>query len=69
MARLAQASGLEIEPFIIEQTGNDKDGLVREWSRPSLGIDKHLGYAFQWVALAATAFLFFVVTGIKRASK
>lgn len=68
-ARLAQASGLEIEPFIIEQTGNDKDGLVREWSRPSLGIDKHLGYAFQWFALAATAFLFFVVTGIKRASK
>ena len=27
-ARLAQASGLEIEPFIVEQTGNVKDGLV-----------------------------------------
>ena len=68
-ARLARASGLEIEPFIVEQIANGKDGLVREWSRPSLGIDKHLGYAFQWFALAATAFLFFVVTGIKRASK
>jgi cytochrome oxidase assembly protein ShyY1 len=68
-AQLAQASGLEIEPFIVEQTSEAPDGLVRDWPRPSLGIDRHLGYAFQWFALAATAFLFFVVTGFKRASK
>ena len=68
-AQLAQASGLEIEPFIVEQTGGPDDGLVRDWPRPSLGIDRHYGYAFQWFALAATAFLFYVVTGFKRASK
>jgi surfeit locus 1 family protein len=68
-AQLAQASGLDIEPFIVEQTSEAGDGLVRDWPRPSLGIDRHLGYAFQWFALAATAFLFFVVTGFKRASK
>lgn len=68
-AELAQVSGLEIEPFIVEQAGDTGDGLVRDWPRPSLGIDRHLGYAFQWFALAATAFLFFVVTGFKRASK
>jgi surfeit locus 1 family protein len=34
-----------------------------------MGIDRHLGYAFQWFALAATALLFFVVTGFKRGSK
>ena len=68
-AQLAQASGLEIEPFIVEQAGKGDDGLVRDWPRPSLGIDRHYGYAFQWFALAATAFLFFVVTGFKRASK
>jgi surfeit locus 1 family protein len=68
-AQLAQASGLDIEPFIVEQTSQASDGLVRDWPRPSLGIDRHLGYAFQWFALAATAFLFFVVTGFKRASK
>jgi surfeit locus 1 family protein len=65
---LAQASGLEIEPFIVEQTSDSNDGLVRAWPLPSQGIDRHLGYAFQWFALAATAFLFFVVTGFKRAS-
>lgn len=68
-AQLAQASGLEFEPFIVEQAGEAKDGLVRDWPRPSVGMDRHFGYAFQWYALAATAFLFFVVTGFKRASK
>jgi cytochrome oxidase assembly protein ShyY1 len=68
-AQLAQATGLEFEPFIVEQASGGKDGLVRDWPRPSLGMDRHLGYAFQWFALAATAFLFFVVTGFKRASK
>jgi surfeit locus 1 family protein len=66
---LAQASGLAIEPFIVEQTSDSNDGLVRAWPLPSQGIDRHLGYAFQWFALAATAFLFFVVTGFKRASR
>jgi cytochrome oxidase assembly protein ShyY1 len=69
LAELAQASGLDMEPFILEQTSNSADGLVRDWPRPSLGIDRHLGYAFQWFALAATAFIFFVVTGFKRGSK
>jgi cytochrome oxidase assembly protein ShyY1 len=68
-AQLAQATGLEFEPFIVEQADGGKDGLVRDWPLPSLGMDRHLGYAFQWFALAATAFLFFVVTGFKRASK
>lgn len=71
-AQFAQASGLAVEPFIVEQTSGSGDGrgdeLVRDWPRPSLGMDRHLGYAFQWFALAGTALLFFVVTGFKRAS-
>ena len=69
VAEMAQASGLEFEPFIVEQTSDSNDALVRAWPLPSQGMDRHLGYAFQWFALAATAFLFFVVTGFKRASK
>ena len=26
--------------------------LVRQWPDPGSGVDKHLGYAFQWYALA-----------------
>jgi cytochrome oxidase assembly protein ShyY1 len=54
---------------VIEQTGDSGDGLVRDWPKPSLGMEKHQGYAFQWFALAATAILFFVITGFKRGSK
>ena len=63
------ASKLNLYPFVIEQTNEIKDGLVRDWPRPSFGIEKHRGYAFQWYALAATAFIFFVVTGCSRERK
>jgi cytochrome oxidase assembly protein ShyY1 len=65
-AVLAQASGIAVQPFVIEQYGDMQDGLVRDWPRPSTGAEKHRGYAFQWYALAATAIAFFVVTGLKR---
>lgn len=69
LAEFARASGLTVQAHIIEQTNDTNDRLVRDWPRPSFGIDKHRGYAFQWYALAATAFLFFVLTGFRRASK
>ena len=69
VADMAKASGLDLAPFIVEQTSDTGDGLVRAWPRPSQGVDKHWGYAFQWFALAGTAFIFFVVTGFKRGSQ
>lgn len=65
----AKASGFTMHAFIIEQHADTADGLVRDWPRPSSGIDKHLGYAFQWYALAAAAFIFFVVTGFRRGTR
>lgn len=65
----ARASGLPLQPYWIEQTNDTKDQLVRDWPQPSFGADKHRGYAFQWYALAVTAFLFFVITGFRRARK
>jgi surfeit locus 1 family protein len=64
-ADFARASKLNVHPFIVEQVSDAKDGLVRDWPRPSSGVDKHLGYAFQWFALAATALIFFLVTGFR----
>lgn len=63
---LAAASGLSIAPLVLEQGGAAGDTLVRDWPAPSLGIDRHRGYAVQWYALAAMALLFFIVTGFKR---
>lgn len=66
-AEFARVSKLPLQDFIIEQTSDTSDGLVRDWPRPSSGVDKHRGYAFQWYALAATALVFFLVTGFRRA--
>jgi surfeit locus 1 family protein len=68
----ANASGLSLAPFVIEQgvdAGNAGDGLVRDWPAPSLGIERHRGYAVQWYALALMAVIFFVVTGLRRGKK
>ena len=70
-AQVAAASGLALQPFVIEQTaparpGGDDSAMVRDWPAPSLGVDKHRGYAFQWYALAGTALTFFVVNGFRR---
>jgi surfeit locus 1 family protein len=71
--QFARASGLKLQPFVIEQAQaaapDPGDPLVRDWPAPSLGIDKHRGYAFQWYALALMALLFFVITGCRRGTK
>lgn len=69
VADFAASSRLEMQPIVIEQLSDTHDGLVRDWPKPSTGVDKHRGYAFQWYALAAMAFIFFVVTGIRRGTK
>ncbi len=66
---LAKAAQLILQPIVIEQitqAGDVPDGLIRDWPKPSSGVDQHRGYAFQWYALALMALIFFVATGIKR---
>jgi cytochrome oxidase assembly protein ShyY1 len=68
-AAFASASSLHTQAFIIEQLNDTHDGLERDWPAPSAGVDKHRGYAFQWYALAAVAFLFYLITGIRSVRK
>lgn len=58
----SRASGRPVYPYLVEQTSTLDDGLLRDWPRASMGSERHRGYAFQWLALAATALLFFLVT-------
>lgn len=69
VAALAAASGLPLSPYVVELRAAPSgigDGLARDWPAPSLGIDRHRGYAVQWYALAAMAIVFFLVTGFRR---
>jgi surfeit locus 1 family protein len=66
LAQLEQAQGSHTLPFFIQQHGAAGDTLVRDWPAPSLGVEKHRGYALQWYGLAATAIVFYIVTGFRR---
>jgi cytochrome oxidase assembly protein ShyY1 len=50
--RIAAATGLPLLPFVIEQTGDAGDGLVRDWPPPDFGIEQHRSYMLQWYSLA-----------------
>ena len=52
LERYRQATGLDVQPFVIQQESAAADGLQREWQRPDLGRNTHLAYAFQWYALS-----------------
>lgn len=69
IGEFAAASKFKLQPFVVEQTSTAADQLQRTWPSPSLGIERHRGYAFQWYALAVMAFIFFVVTGFRRGSE
>ena len=67
LPRFRDWSGLQLQPVVVQQTNDAGDGLVREWDRPDLGIDKHRGYALQWYAFAALAAVLLLVLSVKRA--
>jgi surfeit locus 1 family protein len=49
-------AGLQLAPLSVQQTDTSMtagDGLLREWPRPAVDVQKHYGYAFQWFALCA----------------
>jgi surfeit locus 1 family protein len=65
----ARWSGIAPMPVVVRQVSGLPDGLVREWVQPGAGVDKHLGYAFQWFALSAAtvaAWLWFGVLSRRR---
>lgn len=64
--RYRQATGLELQPFILRQESGAEDGLVRVWNRPDLGRNTHLAYAFQWYALSLAMFIYYLVIHVKR---
>ncbi len=53
LADFARETGLDLRPVSILQTGPQPSTLRRDWPRPSTGVHKNYGYAFQWFALAA----------------
>ncbi len=44
----------------LQETGPASDGLQRDWTAPTLGVERNYGYAFQWFGLAALVAILYV---------
>lgn len=66
LERYRQAVPIPLQPVVIQQESPLDDGLAREWDPPDLGVNVHYGYAFQWLALALTILVFYLVTHVRR---
>lgn len=68
--RYHQATKLQLQPFVIQQEAtagsSATDDLIRDWSRPDLGRNTHLAYAFQWYAMSLAILIYYLVTHVKR---
>jgi surfeit locus 1 family protein len=65
-AAFGAETGLRLQPLVIEQHDDNGDGLVRDWPRPDLGIEKHESYAMQWYLFAGLAIVLLAVLSIRR---
>jgi surfeit locus 1 family protein len=64
----ATETGLPLQPFVIQQTSDDGDKLVRDWPMPTTDVERNYGYMLQWWGMAAAA-LGFGLYAARRAAK
>lgn len=66
LKRMGETVPYDLQPVIVTQLNDTGDGLRREWRPPDTGIEKHMGYAFQWFAMAAAIVVIYGVMYVKR---
>ena len=55
-----------LQPYIVRLDPPASPGLSWSGSEPGFGKERHLGYAFQWFALAAALLVIYVVVNTRR---
>ncbi|MDI1243936.1 MAG: SURF1 family protein [Rhodoferax sp.] len=60
MKTFGDTLGLDLVPMSVQETGDKRDGLARNWPQPNTGVDTHYGYAFQWFALSGLVALYYL---------
>ncbi len=69
MNELANQLGRNLHPQLILLDPQDADGFVRNWHVPGATSLRHLGYAIQWFAFAATAIAIWFALGLRRSGE
>jgi len=57
---------LNLLPYVIRLEPESTAGYVRKWNLPGSGKEKHLGYAFQWFAMAGALLIIFLTVNLKK---
>ncbi|KAF1029411.1 MAG: putative SURF1-like protein [Burkholderia plantarii] len=52
LAAYAAETGLPLQSYVIQQTSDTGDGLVRDWPAPTQDVGRNYGYMVQWWAIA-----------------
>jgi surfeit locus 1 family protein len=68
IARLLHESSWTTAADLMLLDAGEPDGYVRNWSAPGFPPMRHVAYAVQWFALAATLFVIYIVTNLRRAA-
>lgn len=55
-----------VSPYTLWLDADEPHGFERDWQPQELTVEKHLGYAFQWFALALAVLVMFAVLHLKR---
>ena len=66
MDAYAAETGLRLQPRVLEQHSDTRDGLARDWPPHDAGAEKNEGYALQWYSLAALAAVLGIVFSFRK---
>jgi len=58
--------GHTVYPYEFRLDQESASGFMRDWVQPGSGMERHLGYAFQWFALAAVLLVIYVSVNLQR---
>lgn len=59
---------LTLMPYILRLDEESTAGYERDWQQPGSGREKHLGYAFQWFAMASALLIIFLAVNLEKES-
>lgn len=62
----AQQLNARLLPLVVLLAPEQPGGFVREWTPVVIGPERHVGYAVQWFALAATLVILYILANLKR---
>lgn len=63
---IATAQRRPLLPYEVRLEPPAPPGFIRDWTVPGSGRERHLGYAFQWFALAGLVTLIYVFVNLRR---